>query len=83
MISCKRAAELTSRELDVPLGFGGRTLLGFHRLVCAACRRFRTQLVEVDRAVGEFLAVGVLDSVALPDDARERIARALRDEAAD
>ena len=30
--------------------------MGFHTLVCGACRRFRRQLGAVDEAVGEFVA---------------------------
>jgi hypothetical protein len=48
--------------------------------MCGKCRQFRSQLVEVDKAVGEFVAVGVPDSVRLPEEARERISRALRNE---
>jgi predicted anti-sigma-YlaC factor YlaD len=80
VISCKRAAELTSRELDTPLPLGTRAVLGFHRLVCAACRRFRGQLAEVDRAVAVYVTTGVAESVHLPDDVRERIVQALRDD---
>jgi predicted anti-sigma-YlaC factor YlaD len=75
--SCKRAAELTSRELDRPLPAVQRFALGFHRVMCAACRRFRTQLAEVDRAAGEFARAADGPDAALPADARERIRRAL------
>lgn len=81
MITCKRAAEWTSRELDTSIGIGRSLSLGFHRFLCGNCHRFRTQLAEVDRAVGEFIAAGVPESVHLSDDARKRITRALRDEA--
>ena len=80
MISCKQAAEWTSRELDDRLRLGPRAVLGFHRLLCGNCRRFRTQLTEVDRAVGAFVAAGVPGSVRLPEEARERIIQALQDE---
>lgn len=79
MISCKRAAEWTSRELDAGLPLGRRTVLGFHRLLCADCRRFRTQLAEVDRAVGEFVTAGVPEAVHLPEDSKERIKQTLID----
>lgn len=79
MISCKRAAEWTSRELDAPLGVCRGLALRLHRLVCGDCRRFRTQLAEVDRAAAAFVAAAVPDSARLPDDARERITKALRD----
>lgn len=82
MITCQRAAEWTSRELDAALGGGRGLALGVHRLLCGKCRRFRTQVAEIDRAVREFVSAGLPTDVHLPDDARERIRQALRDETA-
>lgn len=79
MISCRRAAAWTSRELDAALNPAARSLLGVHRLMCGNCRRYRRQLVEVDAAVSGFLAEVVPESARLPDEARDRITRALRD----
>ena len=53
-MTCRRAAELISRELDTDLLLHQRAGLGFHTLLCGACRRFRRQLGAVDEAVGEF-----------------------------
>ena len=85
MISCRRAAELASKELDTELRPRERVALGVHRLVCGACRRFRTQLAEIDRAVTQTLAQtlagpGGNPSVALPDAARARLDAALGSE---
>ena len=55
MITCRRATELISRELDAHLPLSQRVRLGFHKLLCGACRRFRRQLGAVDEAVGAFL----------------------------
>lgn len=82
MITCKRAAEWTSLELDVPLPLGRRLALGVHRLLCRACRRFRAQLTEIDRAAGEFLSETDVPVGRLPDSARLRIRQALADETA-
>lgn len=79
MITCRRAAEWTSRELDERLSAGRRFALGFHRLVCVQCRRFRDQLAAVDAVAGELLADGVVGSVGLPDAAKERIAQVLKE----
>lgn len=49
MITCRRAAELLSRELDVDLPLHQRMLLRVHVFVCGACRRFRRQIAEIDR----------------------------------
>lgn len=81
MISCKRAAELTSRELDDRLPAGQSFALGFHRLLCVNCRRFRGQLAEVDRAAGEAVSAGACpEDVRLPEVARGRIRHALVEE---
>jgi hypothetical protein len=80
MITCERAAEWTSRALDDPLPGGRRFALGFHRLLCPQCRRFRDQLAEVENAVSQFLADGDPPVDGLSDDARQRIRLALENE---
>ena len=55
-MTCRRAAELVSRELDLDLPFRQRLGMRLHLLYCNACRRFRRQLGIVDSAVAEFLA---------------------------
>ena len=59
-----------------------RLLLGLHLLICAACMRFKTQLLLLRQAVRQRLRQleGQHDSdmPALPPDARARIKRALR-----
>ncbi len=85
MISCHRAAELTSRELDQRLPALQELAVGFHRLLCPGCRRYRDQLAEVNRVAGELLAAegdDQPDARTLTEDARERIRHALRGEAA-
>ena len=56
MITCRRAAELISQELDTDLRFHQRIVLRFHKLACGGCRRFWRQIVAVDAAVEEFFA---------------------------
>ncbi len=77
MITCQRAAECTSQELAESLPAGVRFALGFHRFLCPPCRRFRTQVAEVERAVEHFLTDGEGSGEGLSDDARRRIADAL------
>ena len=55
-MTCRRAAELISRELDASLPLPRRAGLGFHTLLCGACRRFRHQLGAIDGAVADALA---------------------------
>lgn len=77
MITCQRAVEWTSRELDDRLPAGRRFALGVHRLLCPECRRFREQLAEVDEAVGQFVAAAAASADGLSDEARQRIKAAL------
>ena len=55
-MTCRRAAELISRELDTTLPLPRRAGLGFHTLLCVACRRFRQQLRAIDGAIADALA---------------------------
>ena len=56
MITCRRAAELISAELDADLPLHPRGGLGFHTVVCTACRRYQVQIGAVDEAVAELFA---------------------------
>ena len=56
MITCRRAAELISGEQDAKLPLHQRAGLGFHTLLCAACRRYRRQLGAVEEAVEKLFA---------------------------
>ncbi len=80
MITCRRATEWTSQEVDEPLAAGRRFALGFHRFLCPKCRRFATQLAEMDRAVGDTIRSAELESAPLSDRARERMQSAIREE---
>ena len=55
-MTCRRAVELISGELDTDLPLHQRAGLAFHALVCGACRRFRWQLDVVDETVEAFFA---------------------------
>jgi hypothetical protein len=54
-MTCRRAAELISEELDTNLPLRQQIGLGFHTLLCVACRRYRRQIGVVEEAVEEFL----------------------------
>ena len=74
MITCRRAAELISWEQDASLPLHQRAGLGFHTLLCGACRRFRMQLEVVEEAVDEFLAApGSGHRAALPDETKNHL----------
>jgi hypothetical protein len=73
-MTCRRAAVLISWELDTDLPLHRRAGLGFHTLLCGACRRFRRQLGAVDEAVGEFVAdPRAGNPAALPDETKDHL----------
>jgi predicted anti-sigma-YlaC factor YlaD len=73
MISCRHAAELTSLQLDTDLTLGQKVVLGVHRVICGACRRFGQQLLNVNDATTTFLQHEPQDDRLMPNDARSRI----------
>ncbi|KFZ37764.1 hypothetical protein HR45_07860 [Shewanella mangrovi] len=44
MITCKRATELLSQQLERPLHFGEKVSLKCHLLVCRGCTNFGSQI---------------------------------------
>lgn len=79
MISCKRAAERISQSRDSPLSWWDWLMLWLHLWGCGMCRRFRRQadlIDEVGREVGQKEDEA---GPALPDEAKERIRRAIRE----
>ena len=81
MITCRRAAELISRELDADLPLHQRVVLRFHKMVCGACRRFWRQLGAVDEAVEEFFtkAVSGDPDAVLPAASKEHLKAVIDD----
>jgi hypothetical protein len=83
-LPCEGIARLASESLDRDLDLMERIALRSHIVYCKACRRYRRQLEYLRRAMRKLsgdLEAGVPESAPrLPDDARERIKRALRGE---
>jgi hypothetical protein len=83
-LPCEGMSRLASESLDRELGLMERLALRSHLLYCTACRRYRQQLERM-RATLRKLAGDVEAGVPslgprLPDEARERIKRAIRRE---
>jgi len=79
MITCRRATELISKELDTELPLAQRVGLEIHSLVCSGCRRYRRQLSTVDNAVRELLAAPASDrDAALSAASKENLKAALQ-----
>jgi hypothetical protein len=71
MMNCRHATRLLSDGLERSLSLGERLGLGVHLLGCRPCRRFRQATRWLHRALA------APPDVALPDEARDRIRRAL------
>ena len=81
ILRCLGASELSSRELDEPLGTLERVALHGHLLACGSCRRFRGQrrLIQAAIRLREVLPPGARpDNDVLSAEARHRIAHAIR-----
>ena len=79
-LHCDGASELTSRELDEPLGGLERAALWGHLLVCHSCRRFRGQIRLIRTALrlrDRLPPAAEATDDRLSEEARLRIARAI------
>jgi len=53
--SCKEAAKAAAEALEHDLPFHRRFALGFHLLICSACRRYRRQVIGLNRLVRRYI----------------------------
>lgn len=72
MMSCRKAAELTSHALDRRLSTRERLALRAHLFMCCICRNYEKQL-ELIRTAMTRLRERPLDREGLSPEARERI----------
>ena len=83
-LPCEGMARLASESLDRDLGRLERLSLRSHLLYCAACRRYVGQIKLLRQALGRLAAHlqtdDPLPGPGLPDEARERIKNALKQE---
>lgn len=74
MLSCKQASALLSQSLERRLRFTERCALWFHLSICASCRRFKQQLLQITRAVNKLIQRTEQDeTITLSQQARRRI----------
>lgn len=81
---CKEVTRMVSESMDRDLPWGHRVKMRIHLAMCSYCSRFKKQLALLRKA-GQSLAThrtGPDDSPVLPQDARDRIKKALREGAA-
>ena len=79
MLTCKDASHLISESQERPLGFRERWSLRMHLWLCRNCRRFERQMAllrQALRLLGKRAEIDE-DGTDLPQEARERIRKAL------
>lgn len=78
MLSCKQASQLLSQSLDRKLM--RRELIGLrlHLMLCSMCRRFGRQIIGMRKMVRRLRQqIEHDETVRLPTEAKQRIARAI------
>ncbi len=82
MPNCKEVTRLVSESMERKLPFRKRMGLWMHLSMCKLCGGFRKELQMIQKAARQQAERIEIDSVSddnsLPDDARERIRRALQ-----
>jgi hypothetical protein len=82
MLSCKETSRLISESSDRKLGLGERLGIRLHLWMCENCRRFERQMQFLRKVVRIGGKTGKLPVTAsLPEAARERILKTLRERA--
>ncbi len=85
-LHCDAASALASGELDEALPRLERVALWCHVLICKSCRRYRSQIGLIHQALrsrDQFLVEGDPNDHVLSTEARNRIARAIREAGGD
>lgn len=78
MLSCKQASQLLSQSLDRRLARRELIALRLHLMLCSMCRRFGCQIVGVRSLLRRFRQqIEQDETVKLPTEAKQRIARAI------
>jgi hypothetical protein len=82
MLNCRDYAKLASEGLDRPLSWWDRISMTMHRLMCPPCNLIKQQM-ESFRKACRFVPSDNPDEIdktcVLPDDARMRIKKVLRE----
>ncbi|MGD9006518.1 MAG: zf-HC2 domain-containing protein [Desulfobacteraceae bacterium] len=81
MLNCKEFSQLVSEGLDRPLSMWDRASMAMHRLMCPPCNTIRKQ-IDMLRQTCRYIPSDSPDETdetcILPDDARMRIKKVLR-----
>jgi len=80
MRTCKEISKLVSESLDRDLPFRERMAMRVHLMMCSLCRTYSHQMHTLRQMVRQSEKSGVADQDHLPEDARNRIRQALKDQ---
>lgn len=79
-LTCKDVTRLASQSLDGPLPFITRIRMRMHMLICVWCERYAKQIRSMHEAMPHYEEhVDRVANKTLPNDAKERMKRALHD----
>ncbi len=76
---CHDMTRLISQERDGPLPWRVRVQMWFHYRICLWCRRYRDQVEFLGKALGKCHEHPQGEELALRDEARNRLKKALRE----
>jgi predicted anti-sigma-YlaC factor YlaD len=76
--SCKEAARAVAEALEHQLPFHRRVALAFHLLICSACRRYRRQVIGLNRLVRRYVRESTQPVAELDPATRQRFVESLR-----
>ena len=79
MLNCKQASELLSQGMDEKLPWRKSWALRIHLLVCDGCSNFISQITFLRKVVRPRRDFPHCASLRLSDEAKQRIAQALKD----
>ncbi len=80
MLNCKQTSELASRSIDDKLPFWESIALKMHLMLCHSCSNFTRQLHFLRKASSRYRTN---PGFSLSDEARQRIANALKEQHSD
>ncbi len=78
MISCKQAAELTSKQEFDSLSFGDTLKLKMHQKICKACKQFTQQSKIIDIALDKLLQDKKSKGIVLTTEQKDKILKSLQ-----
>lgn len=85
MISCEKATQLISKQMDEPISVWEKVQLHTHTFVCWCCTRFKSQILRIRGALRELahetMAFERFEEIGLPSlspQSKQRIINTIR-----